>query len=481
MTKQQIGVVGMAVMGRNIALNIESRGYSVSLYNRTGSKTTEVLEQNPGKNLVGTYTVEEFVNSLESPRKILLMVQAGRGTDATIDALLPHLDKGDIVIDGGNTFFKDTIRRSERLAELGINFVGTGVSGGEEGALHGPSIMPGGPQSAYELVAPILRDISAKAPEDGEPCVTYIGENGAGHYVKMVHNGIEYGDMQLIAESYDLLHRVLGLSAAEISEIFGEWNKGELDSFLMEISTQILATVDPSTGKPMVDVIMDRAGNKGTGKWTSQSALDLGEPLSLITESVFARYISTFKEERVAASQVIPGVDFQANLSEADKKDIIEAVRQALYFSKIVSYAQGFAQMKAASQEYGWTLNYGEIAKIFRAGCIIRAKFLQKITDAYSKNPDLDNLMLDDYFLNILGSNQAAVRRVVTLAIQAGIPVPTFSSALAYYDSYRSPVLPANLIQAQRDLFGAHTYQRVDRPGTFHFHWNQGREEQLED
>ena len=481
MTKQQIGVVGMAVMGRNIALNIESRGYSVSLYNRTGSKTTEVLEQNPGKNLVGTYTVEEFVNSLESPRKILLMVQAGRGTDATIDALLPHLDKGDIVIDGGNTFFKDTIRRSERLAELGINFVGTGVSGGEEGALHGPSIMPGGPQSAYELVAPILRDISAKAPEDGEPCVTYIGENGAGHYVKMVHNGIEYGDMQLIAESYDLLHRVLGLSAAEISDIFGEWNKGELDSFLMEISTQILATVDPSTGKPMVDVIMARAGNKGTGKWTSQSALDLGEPLSLITESVFARYISTFKEERVAASQVIPGVDFQANLSEADKKDIIEAVRQALYFSKIVSYAQGFAQMKAASQEYGWTLNYGEIAKIFRAGCIIRAKFLQKITDAYSKNPDLDNLMLDDYFLNILGSNQAAVRRVVTLAIQAGIPVPTFSSALAYYDSYRSPVLPANLIQAQRDLFGAHTYQRVDRPGTFHFHWNQGREEQLED
>lgn len=481
MTKQQIGVVGMAVMGRNIALNIESRGYSVSLYNRTGSKTTEVLEQNPGKNLVGTYTVEEFVNSLESPRKILLMVQAGRGTDATIDALLPHLDKGDIVIDGGNTFFKDTIRRSERLAELGINFVGTGVSGGEEGALHGPSIMPGGPQSAYELVAPILRDISAKAPEDGEPCVTYIGENGAGHYVKMVHNGIEYGDMQLIAESYDLLHRVLGLSAAEISDIFGEWNKGELDSFLMEISTQILATVDPATGKPMVDVIMDRAGNKGTGKWTSQSALDLGEPLSLITESVFARYISTFKEERVAASQVIPGVDFQANLSEADKKDIIEAVRQALYFSKIVSYAQGFAQMKAASQEYGWTLNYGEIAKIFRAGCIIRAKFLQKITDAYSKNPDLDNLMLDDYFLNILGSNQAAVRRVVTLAIQAGIPVPTFSSALAYYDSYRSPVLPANLIQAQRDLFGAHTYQRVDRPGTFHFHWNQGREEQLED
>ncbi|MDO4432681.1 MAG: NADP-dependent phosphogluconate dehydrogenase [Aerococcaceae bacterium] len=479
MTKQQIGVVGMAVMGRNIALNIESRGYSVALYNRTGSKTTEVIEANPGKNLKATYTVEEFVASLEVPRKILLMVQAGKGTDLTIESLLPHLEKGDILIDGGNTFFQDTIRRNEYLADSGINFIGTGVSGGEEGALLGPAIMPGGQKEAYELVAPILREIAAKA-EDGEPCVTYIGPDGAGHYVKMVHNGIEYGDMQLIAESYDLLHRVLGLSAQEISAIFGEWNQGELDSFLMEISTQILKTTDPETGKPMVDVIMDAAGNKGTGKWTSQSALDLGEPLSLITESVFARYISTLKDQRVKASQVIPSVP-AVEIADADKAEWIEAIRQALYFSKIMSYAQGFSQMKAASDTYNWNLQYGEIAKIFRAGCIIRAKFLQKITDAYAKNPALENLMLDEYFLDIVSQNQAAVRRVVSLAVQAGIPVPTFSSALAYYDSYRSAVLPANLIQAQRDLFGAHTYQRVDKPGTFHFHWNQGTEEQLED
>ena len=480
MTKQQIGVVGMAVMGRNIALNIESRGYSVALYNRTGSKTTEVVEANPGKNVKATYTVEEFVDSLEVPRKILLMVQAGKGTDATIESLLPHLDKGDIIIDGGNTFFQDTIRRSEYLQGLGFNFIGTGVSGGEEGALNGPSIMPGGPKEAYELVAPILEQIAAKAEEDGEPCVTYIETDGAGHYVKMVHNGIEYGDMQLIAESYDLLTRILGLSAQEISTIFGEWNEGELDSFLMEISTQILGTVDPDTGKPMVEVIMDAAGNKGTGKWTSQSALDLGEPLSLITESVYARYISSQKDQRVKASQIIPGVNDALTLSEEERSTLIEDIRKALYFSKIVSYAQGFAQMRTASEVYGWDLNYGEIARIFRAGCIIRAKFLQKITDAYAKNPALENLMLDDYFLGILSENQNAVRRVVNLAIQAGIPVPTFSSAIAYYDSYRSAVLPANLIQAQRDLFGAHTYQRVDKPGTFHFHWNEGKEEQLE-
>lgn len=480
MTKQQIGVVGMAVMGRNIALNIESRGYSVALYNRTGSKTTEVVEANPGKNVKATYTVEEFVDSLEVPRKILLMVQAGKGTDATIESLLPHLDKGDIIIDGGNTFFQDTIRRSEYLQGLGFNFIGTGVSGGEEGALNGPSIMPGGPKEAYELVAPILEQIAAKAEEDGEPCVTYIGTDGAGHYVKMVHNGIEYGDMQLIAESYDLLTRILGLSAQEISTIFGEWNEGELDSFLMEISTQILGTVDPDTGKPMVEVIMDAAGNKGTGKWTSQSALDLGEPLSLITESVYARYISSQKDQRVKASQIIPGVNDALTLSEEERSTLIEDIRKALYFSKIVSYAQGFAQMRTASEVYGWDLNYGEIARIFRAGCIIRAKFLQKITDAYAKSPALENLMLDDYFLGILSENQNAVRRVVNLAIQAGIPVPTFSSAIAYYDSYRSAVLPANLIQAQRDLFGAHTYQRVDKPGTFHFHWNEGKEEQLE-
>ncbi|MRI80631.1 NADP-dependent phosphogluconate dehydrogenase [Aerococcaceae bacterium DSM 109653] len=480
MSKQQIGVVGMAVMGRNIALNIESRGYSVSLYNRTGSKTTDVLEENPDKNLKGTFTIEEFVDSLETPRKIMLMVQAGAGTDATIESLLPHLDKGDILIDGGNTYYKDTIRRSEYLAESGINFIGTGVSGGEEGALLGPAIMPGGQKEAYELVAPIFEKIAAKA-EDGKPCVTYIGENGAGHYVKMVHNGIEYGDMQLIAESYDLLHRGLGLPAEEIGKIFEEWNNGELDSFLMEISAQILQTNDPETGKPMVEVIMDRAGNKGTGKWTSQSALDLGEPLSLITESVFARFISSQKEQRVIASEIIPNVDAQLDIDDTAKAEFIEALRNALYFSKIMSYAQGFAQMNAASEEYNWNLPYGEIASIFRAGCIIRAKFLQKITDAYEKDANLQNLMLDEYFLDIVSKNHDAVRHVVSTAIAAGIPVPTFSSAISYYDSYRSAVLPANLIQAQRDLFGAHTYNRVDKPGTFHFLWNEGKEEKLED
>lgn len=480
MSKQQIGVVGMAVMGRNIALNIESRGYSVALFNRTGSKTTEVFEENQDKNLKATYTIEEFVESLETPRKIMLMVQAGAGTDATIENLLPHLTKGDILIDGGNTYYKDTIRRSEYLAESGINFIGTGVSGGEEGALLGPAIMPGGQREAYDLVAPIFEKIAAKA-EDGKPCVTYIGENGAGHYVKMVHNGIEYGDMQLIAESYDLLHRALGLPAQEIGKIFEEWNNGELDSFLMEISAQILQTNDPDTGKPMVEMIMDRAGNKGTGKWTSQSALDLGEPLSLITESVFARFISSQKEQRVIASKIIPNVDAQLDLDDAGKAEFIDALRDALYFSKIMSYAQGFAQMNAASEEYNWNLPYGEIASIFRAGCIIRAKFLQKITDAYEKDADLQNLMLDDYFLDIVSKNHEAVRHVVSTAISAGIPVPTFSSAISYYDSYRSAVLPANLIQAQRDLFGAHTYNRVDKPGTFHFLWNEGKEEKLED
>lgn len=480
MSKQQIGVVGMAVMGRNIALNIESRGYSVALFNRTGSKTTDVFEENQDKNLKATYSIEEFVESLETPRKIMLMVQAGAGTDATIENLLPHLTKGDILIDGGNTYYKDTIRRSEYLAESGINFIGTGVSGGEEGALLGPAIMPGGQREAYDLVAPIFEKIAAKA-EDGKPCVTYIGENGAGHYVKMVHNGIEYGDMQLIAESYDLLHRALGLSADEIGKIFEEWNNGELDSFLMEISAQILQTNDPDTGKPMVEMIMDRAGNKGTGKWTSKSALDLGEPLSLITESVFARFISSQKEQRVIASKIIPNVDAQLDLDDAGKAEFIDALRDALYFSKIMSYAQGFAQMNAASEEYNWNLPYGEIASIFRAGCIIRAKFLQKITDAYEKDADLQNLMLDDYFLDIVSKNHEAVRHVVSTAISAGIPVPTFSSAISYYDSYRSAVLPANLIQAQRDLFGAHTYNRVDKPGTFHFLWNEGKEEQLED
>lgn len=468
MTKQQIGVVGMAVMGKNLALNIESRGYSVALYNRTVSKTEAVVEEHPDKNLKATYSVEEFVDSIEKPRRIVLMVQAGKGTDATIQSLLPHLDKGDVLIDGGNTFFKDTIRRSEALADSGINFIGTGVSGGEEGALKGPSIMPGGQKEAYELVAPILEQISAKS-EDGEPCVTYIGPNGAGHYVKMVHNGIEYGDMQLIAESYDLMKNILGLSVEEMADIFKEWNKGELDSFLIEITADILTRKDDlGTGKPIVDVILDAAGNKGTGKWTSQSALDLGVPLPLITESVFARYISAYKEERVAASAILAKPEYSYT---GDKAELIEKIREALYFSKIMSYAQGFAQLRKASKEYEWDLPFGEIAKIWRAGCIIRARFLQKITDAYETNADIENLLVDDYFNDITKKYHQAVRDVVSIAVQAGVPVPTFSSAIAYFDSYRLDRLPANLIQAQRDYFGAHTYERTDREGIFHYSW----------
>ena len=474
MSKQQIGVVGMAVMGRNLALNIESRGYSVSIFNRSSSKTDEVIALHPDKKLVPTYTVEEFVDSLEKPRRILLMVKAGEATDKTIQSLLPHLDKGDILIDGGNTFFQDTIRRNEMLANSGINFIGTGVSGGEEGALKGPAIMPGGQKDAYDLVAPILEEIAAKA-DDGAPCVTYVGPNGAGHYVKMVHNGIEYGDMQLIAESYDILRRVGGLTVEETAEVFKSWNTGELDSYLIEITADILTKKDPETGKPMVEVIMDTAGNKGTGKWTSQSALDLGVPLPLITESVFARYISTLKEEREVASKELSPIKVP-ELSNTEKQALIESVRKGLYFSKIMSYAQGFAQMRVASEEFDWKLNYGEIAKIFRAGCIIRAQFLQKITDAFERVPELKNLLLDKYFLYVTESYQEAVREVVVTAVQAGIPVPTFSSALAYYDSYRSEVLPANLIQAQRDYFGAHTYNRVDKPGVFHFEWSQERE-----
>ncbi|EGP5281085.1 NADP-dependent phosphogluconate dehydrogenase [Enterococcus faecium] len=469
MSKQQIGVVGMAVMGKNLALNIESRGYSVALFNRTGAKTTAVVEEYPDKNFKATYTIKEFVESIEKPRRILLMVKAGPATDATIQELLPHLDKGDILIDGGNTFFKDTMRRNEELANSGINFIGTGVSGGEEGALKGPSIMPGGQKEAYELVAPILEQISAKA-EDGAPCVTYIGPNGAGHYVKMVHNGIEYGDMQLIAESYDLMKNILDLSVEEMADIFKEWNQGELDSYLIEITADILTRKDDEgTGKPVVDVILDAAGNKGTGKWTSQSALDLGVPLPLITESVFARYISAYKEERVQASKILSRTnDFEFT---GDKKELVEKIREALYFSKIMSYAQGFAQLRVASKEFDWDLPFGEIAKIWRAGCIIRARFLQKITDAYDKNPEIENLLLDDYFVEITKKYQQSVRDVVALAVQAGVPVPTFSSAIAYFDSYRAERLPANIIQAQRDYFGAHTYERVDKEGIFHYSW----------
>ncbi|MEC0597611.1 NADP-dependent phosphogluconate dehydrogenase [Bacillus spizizenii] len=467
MSKQQIGVIGLAVMGKNLALNIESRGFSVSVYNRSSSKTEEFLQEAKGKNVVGTYSIEEFVQSLETPRKILLMVKAGTATDATIQSLLPHLEKDDILIDGGNTYYKDTQRRNKELAESGIHFIGTGVSGGEEGALKGPSIMPGGQKEAHELVKPILEAISAKV--DGEPCTTYIGPDGAGHYVKMVHNGIEYGDMQLISESYFILKQVLGLSADELHEVFAEWNKGELDSYLIEITADIFTKKDEETGKPLVDVILDKAGQKGTGKWTSQSALDLGVPLPIITESVFARFISAMKEERVKASGLLSGPDVKP-VTE-NKEELIEAVRKALFMSKICSYAQGFAQMKAASEEYNWDLKYGEIAMIFRGGCIIRAAFLQKIKEAYDREPELDNLLLDSYFKNIVDSYQGALRQVISLAVAQGVPVPSFSSALAYYDSYRTAVLPANLIQAQRDYFGAHTYERTDKEGIFHTEW----------
>ncbi|WP_274361593.1 NADP-dependent phosphogluconate dehydrogenase [Paenibacillus thermotolerans] len=467
MTKQQIGVVGLAVMGKNLALNMESKGFSVAVYNRSPEKTRELEEEAKGKNLKATYSVEEFVQSLETPRKIMIMVKAGEPTDKTIEQLVPHLDKGDVIIDGGNAYFPDTQRREKELSEKGLRFIGTGVSGGEEGALKGPAIMPGGPKEAYDLVGPIFEAISAHVGD--EPCCTYIGPGGAGHYVKMVHNGIEYGDMQLICEAYQLLRDVLGLNAYQLHEIFADWNKGELDSYLIEITADIFTKLDPDTGKPMVDLIKDTAGQKGTGKWTSASALDLGVPLSIITESVFSRFISSMKEERVKASKVLGGpAEKPLDIGAAE---FVEQVRRALYASKICSYAQGFAQMRAASEHFGWNLQYGEIAKIFRGGCIIRARFLQNITDAYKRNPELSNLLLDDYFKNAVENYQDAWRSVVSVAVQRGIPVPAFSSALAYYDSYRAERLPANLLQAQRDYFGAHTFERIDKEGTFHFNW----------
>jgi 6-phosphogluconate dehydrogenase len=467
MSKQQIGVIGLAVMGKNLALNIESKGFTVSVYNRSREKTDELVNEAQGKNLIGTYSIEEFVNSLETPRKIIMMVKAGKAVDDTIEQLKPYISKGDILIDGGNSFFVDTMRRNKELIKEGYRFIGTGVSGGEEGALKGPAIMPGGQEDAYKLVEPILTAISAKV--EGEPCCTYIGADGAGHYVKMVHNGIEYGDMQLICEAYFLLKNVLGLSVEELHNIFAEWNRGELDSYLIDITQDIFTKYDSETGKPMVDVILDTAGQKGTGKWTSQSALDLGISTPTITEAVFARCISAIKSERVAASKILRGPS--ATAFEGDKKELIEAVRRALYASKICSYAQGFALMKAAAEEYDWNLNYGSIAMIFRGGCIIRAQFLQKIKDAYDNNSELANLMLDPYFKEILESYQDAWREVICTAVKHGLPTPAFSSALAYFDSYRSESLPANLLQAQRDYFGAHTFERVDREGVFHYKW----------
>ena len=471
MATADFGVVGLAVMGRNLALNVESRGYTVAVYNRSSARTEDLVQTHSDKKFVPGYTVEEFVKSIKAPRRILLMVKAGAGTDAVIEELLPFLEKGDILIDGGNTFFEDTMRRSEKLAESGINFIGMGVSGGELGALQGPSMMPGGQREAYDLVEPILKEIAAKAPEDGKPTVAYIGPNGAGHYVKMVHNGIEYGDMQLIAESYDLLKRLLKLDKDALAGTFAEWNKGELDSYLIEITAYILTRDDDlGSGKPMVDMILDRAGNKGTGKWSSQSALEVGAPQSLITESVYARYISAMKEDRVAASKVLAGPEFNF---EGDVDATVEDIREALYFGKIMSYAQGFDQLRMASDHYDWDLQYGELAQLWRAGAIIRARFLQRITDAYNNEAGLHNLLLDPYFKDIAEKYQAAARRVIALATAAGVPVPSLSAAVAYFDSYRSEVLPANLIQAQRDYFGAHTYERTDKPAgeMYHYSW----------
>ncbi|APS26272.1 MULTISPECIES: NADP-dependent phosphogluconate dehydrogenase [Weissella] len=471
MATADFGVVGLAVMGRNLALNVESRGYTVAVYNRSSARTEDLVQTHSDKKFVPGYTVEEFVKSIKAPRRILLMVKAGAGTDAVIEELLPFLEKGDILIDGGNTFFEDTMRRSEKLAQSGINFIGMGVSGGELGALQGPSMMPGGQRDAYDLVEPILKEIAAKAPEDGKPTVAYIGPNGAGHYVKMVHNGIEYGDMQLIAESYDLLKRLLKLDKDALAGTFAEWNKGELDSYLIEITADILTRDDDlGSGKPMVDMILDRAGNKGTGKWSSQSALEVGAPQSLITESVYARYISAMKDDRVAASKVLAGPEFSF---EGDVDATVEDIREALYFGKIMSYAQGFDQLRMASDHYDWDLQYGELAQLWRAGAIIRARFLQRITDAYDNEAGLHNLLLDPYFKDVAEKYQAAARRVIALATAAGVPVPSLSAAVAYFDSYRSEVLPANLIQAQRDYFGAHTYERTDKPAgeMYHYSW----------
>ncbi|UXS43198.1 NADP-dependent phosphogluconate dehydrogenase [Staphylococcus delphini] len=465
---QQIGVVGLAVMGKNLAWNIESRGYSVSVYNRSADKTDLMVEESKGKNIVPTYSIEEFVNSLEKPRKILLMVKAGEATDKTIDSLLPLLDDDDILIDGGNTNYLDTIRRNKALAESGVNFIGMGVSGGEVGALTGPSLMPGGQEAAYHKVSDILKSISAKA-KDGKPCVTYIGPNGAGHYVKMVHNGIEYADMQLIAESYIMMKDLLGMSHEEISKTFKSWNAGELESYLIEITGDIFTKLDED-GEPLVEKIMDKAGQKGTGKWTSINALELGVPLTIITESVFARFISSLKDQRVNASKVLngPSAAFDGN-----KEEFLEKIRRALYMSKICSYAQGFDQMKTASKINKWNLQLGDLAMIWREGCIIRAQFLQKIKDAYDNDNNLQNLLLDGYFKDIVTEYQSALRDVVATGIQNGVALPGFSASINYYDSYRTENLPANLIQAQRDYFGAHTYQRKDKEGTFHTQWTK--------
>jgi len=468
MAKADIGVVGLAVMGENLILNMESKGFHVACFNRTVSKVDDFINgRAQGKNITGCHSIEEFVGALAKPRKVMLMVKAGGAVDAFIEQVLPHLEDGDIVIDGGNSHFPDTVRRTEYVESKGKLYIGTGVSGGEEGALLGPSIMPGGSPAAWEPVKPIFQKISAQT-DDGEPCCDWVGENGAGHFVKMVHNGIEYGDMQMICETYQMMKYALGLSNQEMHEVFTDWNKGELDSYLIEITRDILGYKDED-GKEVLDLILDTAGQKGTGKWTGIAALDLGMPLTLIGEAVFARCLSALKDERVAASGVLKGPDVTF---EGDKKQLVNDLQKALYASKIVSYAQGYQLLRAAAKEHGWNLNYGGIALMWRGGCIIRSVFLGKIKEAFDTNPELDNLLLDPFFKNAVEEAQDAWRNVVKTAVDMGVPVPAISSALAFYDGYRSERLPANLLQAQRDYFGAHTYERVDKPRGEFFHTN---------
>ena len=464
-----IGLIGLAVMGENLVLNMESKGFHVSVFNRTVEKVDKFMEgRGKGKNIYGARSLEDFVPSLKSPRKVFLMVKAGQAVDDFIDKLIPLLDKGDIIIDGGNTHFPDTTRRTAYVESKGLLYVGTGVSGGEEGALNGPSMMPGGSPAAWPYVKPIFQGICAKVA-DGTPCCDWVGEGGAGHFVKMVHNGIEYGDIQLICECYQIMKDILGMTNEEMHEVFAEWNKGDLDSYLIEITRDILAKKDED-GKYVLDYILDTAGQKGTGKWTAVAALDAGVPLTLIGEAVFSRCLSAQKEERVAASKILQGpspVKFTG-----DRKAFLEDLRKALFAAKVVSYAQGYTLMRAAAKEYGWNLNYGGIALMWRGGCIIRSVFLGKIKEAFDKNPDIANILLDPYFCDKLAEAQQGWRNVLGQAIVNGVPAPTLSAALEYYDGYRCGRLPANLLQAQRDYFGAHTYERTDRPRGEFFHTN---------
>ncbi len=468
MSKADIGLIGLAVMGENLILNMESKGFTVACYNRTVSKVDNFINgRAKGKNIIGCKSIEELAENLNKPRKIMLMVKAGKPVDDFIEQLLPHLEDGDIIIDGGNSHFPDTIRRTEHVESKGKLYIGTGVSGGEEGALRGPSIMPGGSPAAWQHVKPIFQSIAAKAP-DGQPCCEWMGENGAGHFVKMTHNGIEYGDMQMICETYQMMKEGLGMTNQEMHEVFAKWNKGELNSYLIEITRDILGYKDED-GNEVIDLILDTAGQKGTGKWTGIEALNLGQPLTLIGEAVFARCLSALKKERLAASKILKGprAKFRGEPSKS-----IEDLRAALYASKIVSYAQGYQLLRAAAKEHNWNLNYGGIASIWRGGCIIRSAFLSKIKEAFDKNPDLENLLLDPFFKRAVAKGQASWRRVVNTAVKLGIPTPAMSSALAFYDGYRHERLPANLLQAQRDYFGAHTYERVDKARGEFFHTN---------